>query len=159
MENSSSRSLLNFFLFMAQSLHMTKKNNQQIINFAHICEQAFLSQEGKLNIIGIFQNITTKKLPFAYPKITCALNLNIREKAILKLQIVYGTSKELIAKMEGNITPKEKQISHMEVGFMSDFQNIRFEKAGLYHFEIWINGKLERIIPFQIHHVESKKNQ
>jgi hypothetical protein len=133
-----------------------KEHNNPIINFAHICDQAFLSQDGKLNIIGIFQNIQTKKLPFNYPKITCALNLNVTQKSVLKLQIVHGTNKELIAKMEGNITPKEDTLKHMEVGFMSDFQGIRFETAGLYHFEIWINGKLEKIIPFQIHHIKPK---
>lgn len=130
------------------------------VNFAHLCEAAFLSQSGKLNIIGIFKNMTTQKLPFVYPKVSCAINLNINKESQLKIQVLCKESRELVAKIEGKMTPNDpKNKKVVEVGFIGDIKNIRFEKAGQYDFEIWVDNDLLKTIPFFVHQAkkETKK--
>lgn len=126
------------------------EKRKPLINFAHICDMAFLSQDGKLNIIGVFRNIKAQKIPFVYPRFTCALNMSIQETSRLKIQILNQESRELLSKMEGTLTPQKNEGKLLEVGFIGDFQNIRFEKAGTYDLEIWINDELIQTLSFFI---------
>ena len=134
-----------------------KNNIDAILNFVHFCDTAFLSQDNKLNLIGIFKNIQTSQFPFTYPKISCALSLNIRKESRLKIQILCQKSRELITKMEGNLTPSKDTDQSVEIGFIADFQGIRFEKSGQYDLEVWINNELIDTQSFFIQEVKNEK--
>jgi hypothetical protein len=46
------------------------------LNFLHICENAFFSEDKKLNIIGIFNTINTSAFPATHPKFSIAINIS-----------------------------------------------------------------------------------
>ncbi len=125
-----------------------KKKNDAFLNFAHICDLAFISNDGKLSIIGIFQTIQASTLPFLHPRITCAVNVSIQQTTVIKIQIVHARTKELITKLEGRLQMPDTKQEIVDVGFMGNFQNIRFEQNGGYECEIWLDNVLERSLPF-----------
>ena len=62
------------------------------LNFAHICDYASFG-DGKLNILGIFKSINTKKLPAIHPQLAIVTNISIDKgveyEEIIKL-IFFG---------------------------------------------------------------------
>lgn len=44
------------------------------LNFIHVCDTAFLSQDNKLNIIGIFETILTPSFPAKHSRLTIVAN-------------------------------------------------------------------------------------
>ena len=128
-----------------------------LINFVHLCDSAFFSQEGKLNLIGIFKMINVANLPASHPKMTIVLDVNIEKSMKLKIQILKKETGETIAKLEGKLDRKGEEKGEKEMCFISDFNNVKFEETGEYRVEIWIGDELCEIIPFSVNKVRNAK--
>lgn len=126
------------------------------LNFAHICDMAFLSKEDKLNVIGIFKNIGARSFPIVHPKMSCAVNITIDKRATLKLQILESKNKEMLSKIEAKLDPKFDKKKELEIGFIGDFVNLKFENPGIYDLEIWLDDDLVKAVPFQVSLIEKK---
>lgn len=127
------------------------------INFVHLCDSAFFSQEGKLNIIGMFKTINTGKFPTIHPKMAIVLDVNISTSTKLKIQILKKETGETIAKLEGKLNRKGDIKKEKEMCFISDFNNVKFEGSGHYRVEIWIGDELLQTIPFTVNKVGNPK--
>ncbi len=124
-----------------------------ILNFAHICDMAFLSKDGKLNIIGIFERLNIVKFPVRQPKITFVMNLNLQEGEYpFKIRLVHVASNKEVAKMEGKINCKKKG----KTGLINEFIDTVFPEPGEYAVEIWINDEPTGKVGFSLHHVHKK---
>lgn len=126
-----------------------------VIHFAHLCDTAFFSREGKLNIIGMFKIIGVRKLPSLHPKLSIALSCALHEPSKMKIQILKKETGETIAKLEADLNHKDEKTK--EVVFVSDFNNVKFEEEGLYHTEIWMNHQLVETIPFEVRLAKEKQ--
>ncbi len=127
------------------------------INFIHLCDTAFFSQEGKLNIIGMFKAIGTTKFPTVHPKMAIVLDVNISESTKLKIQVLKKETGETIAKLEGNLDRKGDAKGSKEMCFISDFNNMKFEEPGEYLVEVWIGDELFENIPFHVNKLNPPK--
>lgn len=91
-----------------------------------------------------------------HPKIGCVLNFTVESpEHLIKIQILKKESHEVIAKLEGRLNnpiqhPITDQPGRTEVGFISDFNNIKFEEVGSYKIEIWLDNELFHTLPFHI---------
>jgi uncharacterized protein DUF6941 len=47
------------------------------INFAHLCDYASVSREGKLSVMGIFDKINAQQLPYTHPQAFLAFQIEI----------------------------------------------------------------------------------
>ena len=54
-------------------------------NFAFLCDQAFFCSNGKLNIIGVFKEIYSNRLPMIHPQMYVVSNTVIKGKGEYKL--------------------------------------------------------------------------
>lgn len=122
------------------------------LNFVHLCDKAFLSIEGKLNLIGIFKNINVPKFPAVHPQMTVVVNLDIDKSVNLKIRVQRKEAKEPLATMEVKLDPPKNEKGASEMGFISDFNNVKFEKSGEYEIEILIDNKPieENIVSFSV---------
>ena len=127
------------------------------INFVHLCDSEFFSQEGKLNIIGMFKTIGAAKFPTNHPKMAIVLDVKVSESTKLKIQILKKETGETIAKLEGKLDRKDNVKGEKEMCFISDFNNVKFESSGEYRVEIWIGDELMEIIPFAVNKVGGAK--
>ena len=72
--------------------------NEVKLNYLHICENAFFSEDKKLNIIGIFDAISTSQVPAMHPSFSIAFNFSgYSADKIFELHIT-SPSGEVIAK-------------------------------------------------------------
>lgn len=120
------------------------------LNFAHICDLAFFSKDEKLNIIGLFKNISTSQFPFFQPKITFVINLTTDEMKGFKAQILKKETGEVLQKIEALPQNFKKLEKTTEINFINEFVNTKFEEAGDYFLEVWFGNKVITKVPFLV---------
>lgn len=106
----------------------------------------------KLTIVGTFDAIQSRQFPVAHPScsIACRLRFGVKETGThdFKLRLIDSEGKEILQPVEGNIniaTPPNGQFS--SVNIVINFNQLKFEKAGRYSFELYINGEWKTGLP------------
>lgn len=125
------------------------------LNFVHICDYASFG-DGKLNILGIFKSINTRKLPAIHPQLSIVTNISV-EKGVEYEEVI-----KLIRKEDNKEINSDKQLKFnfsapldgdekvVEIAFVGQLNGISFEEAGKYVFNIFLNGVLIGEIPFEV---------
>lgn len=124
------------------------------LNFAHLCDMAFLSKDGKLNIIGIFENIVVSRFPARHSRMALVMNLRLtRGTHPFKVRMVKDKDNSTVTQVEGNI---EFNGEEGNAGLINQFVDITFAEAGKYSLEIWVdnepmgeNGKISFLVAEQ----------
>lgn len=109
------------------------------LNFIHVSENAFFSQEGKLSIIGIFDKIFSDNFPALHPAFAISLGM-IGESGFHKIQI------DVVSPQGQSIIPKiEKTIEIAQGGgganFVANLVGLVFTESGKYVIKIAIDDK------------------
>ena len=106
----------------------------------------------KLTIVGTFDSINTKQFPAVHPACTVASRLRFAAKESgehsFKLRLIDSHSKEIIQPIEGNInigTPPNGQFASINI--VVNFNQLKFETAGRYSFELYIDGDWKSGLP------------
>lgn len=127
------------------------------LNFVHLCDNAFLSQDGKLNIIGILKKIILPKFPTTYPKMMAVVNVRMKQPVKIKIQILKQEAREVVTKVEAHIGRNKDLTKEHEVGFLADFQNVKFETPGTFLLEVWIDDELKDTQNFVVLLAQTRK--
>jgi hypothetical protein len=106
----------------------------------------------KLTIVGTFDSIHAKQFPVHHPACSVACRLRFGNKETgshdFKLRLIDMTGKEIIKPIEGNInigTPPNGQLA--TINMVINFNQLQFEKAGRYSFELYIDGEWKSGLP------------
>ncbi|HEC21222.1 MAG TPA: hypothetical protein ENI70_01770 [Candidatus Peregrinibacteria bacterium] len=117
--------------------------------YAHICDTAFLSQNGNLNLIGIFERLYAKKFPVVHPRLAVITNLTGEVgKHTQEVKIIETKSKTEVSrpiKMDFEIK-KENQ----KLRFILDIVNLTFKAEGDFQVQIILDGELAQALPFKV---------
>lgn len=113
----------------------------------------------KLTIVGTFDAIQAKQFPVAHPACTIACRLRFGDKEVgahdFKLRLIDADGKETIQPIEGNINighPPNGQFSSINI--VVNFNQLQFEKAGRYSFELYIDGDWKSGLPLFLNLVQ-----
>lgn len=106
----------------------------------------------KLTIVGTFDSINSKQFPVAHPACTIACRLRFAAKESgehnFKLRLIDVKGKEIIQPIEGNInigTPPNGQFASINI--VVNFNQLKFETAGRFSFELYIDGDWKSGLP------------
>ena len=106
----------------------------------------------KLTVVGTFDSINSKQLPFVYPNFSVACRLRFAEKETgvhdVRLRFIHGNGEELMKPIEAQmkiVSPKNGQYSAVNLVF--NFTQVKFEKAGRYSFELYIDDEWTSGLP------------
>lgn len=124
------------------------------LGFLIVCETAFASQEGNLNIIGIFENIFTPDFPINYPKMTVVFNVSGSVGDYnFTLSIKDPNKQVIVPPIKGgfNITG-----TNVKFGFIGNLVNLKFEKEGFYAVSLEVNGRLLGETSFRVAKILSR---
>lgn len=112
----------------------------------------------KLTIVGTFDSINVKQFPVAHPvcAIACRLRFSVKEVGShdFKLRLIDASGKESIQPIEGNInigTPPNGQFASINI--VVNFNQLKFETAGRYSFELYIDGDWKSGLPLFLNQV------
>jgi hypothetical protein len=108
--------------------------------------------QSKLTVVGTFDSIQSKQFPVAHPScsIACRLRFGTKETGSheFRLRLIDEAGKETIQPVEGNInigTPPNGQFSTINI--VINFNQLQFEKAGRYSFELYVDGDWKSGLP------------
>lgn len=122
-----------------------------------LCDCA-TDQQGKLNVLGAFENIFTKQIPALHP--ACAVAARIRFSQIergshkVKINIIDEDGKEVGPKIEGDITVNiGKGEDSTVANFILNIQGLKLENYGEYRIDLAIDGRQEGVLPFHVRQI------
>lgn len=129
------------------------------INFAHLCDYAMLSREGKLSVMGIFTGLRPPKLPYAHPQFFLAFQMEFSyaeagRPVKVEIHAVDADGNRLltlgneftIQSKTGQFKPGDRPQS----GQVIAIHGLQFTRAGRHDFNIFLNGNLAHTLEFEV---------
>lgn len=106
--------------------------------FLHVCDNAFFSKDNKLNVIGIFDNVTTNGPLAMLPKFSIAFGLLGEITGSISLEVISPAGKTIIN------APifKPLDTTKLKTNLVLNLINITFQEFGSYKILIKTNGEL-----------------
>jgi hypothetical protein len=122
-----------------------------------LCDAA-TEQQGKLNVLGAFDNIYAKKVPTVHP--ACAIAARIRFDKIeegnhsVRIQIIDQDGSNVCPKLEGNISVRTRPGHDSTVAnLILNIQRLEFKQYGQYRVDLAIDNKIEGSLPFHVREI------
>jgi hypothetical protein len=125
-----------------------------------LCDAA-TDQQGKLNVLGAFDNIFTAKMPAIHP--ACSIAARIRFEKIeegnhpIKINIMDADGKAICSKLEGNISVRiGDDVDSSVVNLILNMQRLEFKAYGQYRIDLAIDGQMQSSLPFYVREVPNQ---
>ncbi len=120
-----------------------------------LCEFANTYEGNKLTIVGTFDGITAQQFPVQHPTCTIAIKLRFAESEAgqhsLLLKMVNEKGTAVFPELQGNIeVGRPAPGQHAAVAMAIHLNQIPFEKAGRYSFELHIDGEWRAGLPLMV---------
>lgn len=117
------------------------------INFSHLCDYAFLSDSGKVNILGIFKNINSTTFPYRHPQMYVVVNATFEDAGNYseKIQLV-DVDNNVISNLDYTFSVPSK----VESGVIGQFIGTEFKVPGTYKLQVLIDGRVEIEVPLTV---------
>lgn len=119
-----------------------------------LCDAATASA-GKLNMLGAFDTIWTKKTPAVHPQCSVALRIRFdsieKEKHKITINFVDADGRPLIPPAEGIINvsfPDEQRSGSTNLIF--NIQGLKLEKYGEHSIDLAVDGRHEASLPLYV---------
>lgn len=124
------------------------------VPMAFLADYSNVSQEGKLNVLGIFDKIFVRELPAFHPQMYLVLRLTAgaAERGLTKKLtiLLLDADGEKISAIEGTFTVPEDAPLQSAINEIIILNGLGFPHAGDYSFHILINGEEKTTIPFAV---------
>ena len=122
------------------------------IDWAFLCDYAFVDASGKASIIGVFENINTPQLPKNHNQMYVALGMKLipGDNFELSSKISSPTGRE-ISKINAQkiIIPANTPGAGKAVVCFA-FYGVQITETGEHHIEIFINDNSVHVIPVNV---------
>jgi hypothetical protein len=127
-----------------------------------LCDAA-TEYHGKLNILGTFDAIWSKKMPVVHPM--CAVALRMRFSKIeegehkVKINIVNEDGKPIAPPFETviNIQFKDSFPTSIATNMILNLQGLKFENYGEYSIDLAIDGRHEASLPLYVNQIPEQR--
>ncbi len=127
-----------------------------------LCDAA-TDQHGKLNVLGAFENIYAKQVPFKYP--ACAVVARIRFEQIeegehkIRLNIIDQDGTSIGPKLEGKISVKSAPMLDSTVAnIILNIHGLEYKEFGKYRVDIAVDGNMLASLPVRVCEVPNQNN-
>ncbi len=125
-----------------------------------LCDAA-TDQQGKLNILGAFDNIYARQLPTIHP--ACAIALRIRfgisEQGShpVKILIIDEDAKPVGPKLEGSVDIKVGEGTDSTIAnLVLNIQRLKLEKYGKYRIDLTIDNQIITDLPLTVREIPNQ---
>jgi hypothetical protein len=128
------------------------------IAFALFADAANLSQEGKLNILGVFDALHVPTLPAVHPRATLVLRLKGRRDDVgthaLRLEWCNPVGEELWSSVgELNVTTLPAGVSEVDMPLIAAL-DLPIDRAGEFTLRVAIDDVLQTAVALQVRSAE-----
>ncbi len=123
-----------------------------------LCDAA-TDQQGKLNVLGVFDNIFAKEVPVRHP--LCSIVSRMRfEKSeegehFVKMFIIDADGNPIGPKPEGKINVRvADNVDSAVVNLILNLQGIEFKQYGCYQIDLVIDSNVHASLPLRVNQVK-----
>lgn len=127
------------------------------IRYAHLCDYAIVSQEGKPSICGIFDRLNAQSVPVVHPLMHLVFEIELhRVEAERAFQIhvsLLDADGEKVMELKGDHVPTDQAHSGRQtivVRQLLAIQGLVFPKFGEYEFVLTLNGSVGATLPLTV---------
>jgi len=118
-----------------------------IFNFAHICENASITSDGRVNILGIFTSIIASSKLFVYGPFSVVFNFTPGDKNPHELKIlIRSLSNEDIFNFDDKIGPATDDNSAL--GYILNIRRVKLEEEGEHFIVFYVDNNLIHKLSF-----------
>jgi len=120
-----------------------------VINYAFFCDAATSDSSGKLNVLGIFENITFVQFPAVLHRMAFVFSFKPSHSDkgfnhVAQIQLIESNSDVVILSQDFNVSGEGT------VNMIINLENINFQVVGLYNMNIYIDGHLIKSTPLNV---------
>lgn len=126
------------------------------VPLALIADAANISEEGKLNVLGVFNRITVRELPATHPQLTLVLRFEadaVEAGQTKRLQIFLADPDgQRLLTLEADIEVPEPRVpgKPVELVMPQAITGLTFERSGPHAFHTLINGEPKARVPVDV---------
>ena len=134
------------------------------VKLAVLAEYASVSTDGKLNLLGIFNQISSDKMPAGVPIIYIAVSFEAgpaefgSTKRIETFLHDEDNAQLLHAEQTATVPRADRAGVRATLNVVSAVAGLGFAKAGTYQFAILVDGRTETTIPLHVVQLEGGAN-
>ncbi len=131
-------------------------------NYLLLCDHAFLSEGGKLNVLGVFETINLAQIPGVHLKCALVGNISINDSsikdALIEVSLKDPEANSVLLNIPGMKMPVSKVSNEPgKINFILELGNLKFEKEGIYTFVVKVNGEHLADYEFMVNKVKENK--
>jgi hypothetical protein len=125
------------------------------VTLALLADYANVSQEGKLNVMGVFDHIWAKKFPAVHPEMRLVFRLEAGPaergtEKVIEVKLLDADGK-VLQHLKGQFTvPAESPYPTIDIDQILRFATVSFEKPGDYTFHILVGGDEKGKVSFSV---------
>lgn len=128
------------------------------IPLALLADSANVSQDGKLNILGIFENIMSFQFPVSHPTMALVFAVegdtgDIEREHDLTVDLIDSDGVRM-ANVGGKLKFPQLPAGHVRGNQIIYFNGLQFPKPGVYEFKVIINGEVRASVPIGLNKIE-----
>jgi hypothetical protein len=123
------------------------------IPIALVADAANISREGKLNIMGSFNNISAASFPATHPFMVLVFVLegdrsDADTNHSLKIDIIDEDGRDILPPLEGSVRFGQAAAGgKLNAPQILQFANVKFERPGKHEIKIILNNEVRKVIP------------
>jgi hypothetical protein len=122
---------------------------QPSVKAALLCDYALTSDDGKLSLVGVFSNINFPSLPNAYARFFVVLILTLEAgDHALRLGILDPSGQQMLP--DPPQVDVRVEVPGADTNLVVDFNNLPFNRAGIYQVQLYLEGRLLHTMPLNI---------
>ncbi len=119
--------------------------------YALLCDQAFLSIDRKVNIIGVFETINAASFPVSHAKFTLVGSIEPSKRNFkLAVDIADAAGKSILNEKQEREVALPDRNEARNFNFIIDILNTSFPQMGNYAVQILIDGKPVAELPLTV---------
>jgi len=126
------------------------------VDLALLADAATIDGSGKLNILGIFDRLTTSAFPTRHPRLSLVLRFSAGMQELgkheVEIQLKAPDGKQIV-RIDGelNLSPGPRAGGVVLVPHVLNMDGLVFPVAGRYFFDVRVDGEHQVSIPLSVH--------
>lgn len=131
------------------------------VTFAVLADYANVTRDGKLNVMGIFDQVFARQVPARFPPMRLVIRLEARAEELntahaLRIQLA-GPGSDALFDIDGTFTPRGLPgAGFVSVNHVIRLADLPLRRTGDHTVLIWVDGDLKREVPLRVHEASSQ---
>lgn len=125
------------------------------VSLLRVADYALVSNDGKLSVIGLFDNINAHAFPVVHPSMTLVVEFRARSSEFnrefpVEIQLVDEDGQTVFgANINLNVSGPPG-LPVVNVPQIFNLQMAKFDRPGVYEFSVFVNNDLKASYPFTV---------